>query len=412
MTAVTFFDLMLYHSSQNQCLSLNQLSVGAQTQCEIDISKQGLDLRMNANAVEFIRSLLQKQLSSHVANVLDVGLMAHFNRVRIKDSTKFELHKQLKDYFPGFGGLASESSACIQFEFDLKSGMVIDLDLTSGNRPDSKDALEKSDDIQENDLIIRDLGYFALGVLSDIKKAEAYFISKLNYKTTVFEASEGSLSYLDFGKLYQTMEQNGITRMEKRVLIGKDDKIPVRLIIDRIPDQVYEQRVRKVKAYNQKKGHQISTGYTDRARFNLFVTNIEPQILDPQSISRFYKVRWQIELIFKIWKSTFGIDATRKMKLDRFLCLLYSKLLLIMVNWEIIMVQRHSIYQYHGRWLSIDKCFKTLKNNVDRLRDILKNPLFTAEKLVVWIRIVFGSKHWLEKRKNRINYEEIINIIY
>ena len=82
MTAVTFFDLMLYHSFQNQCLSLNQLSIGAQTQCNVDISKQGLDLRMNDCAVEFIRSLLQKQLNSQVANVLDVGLMRHFNRAQ------------------------------------------------------------------------------------------------------------------------------------------------------------------------------------------------------------------------------------------------------------------------------------------------------------------------------------------
>jgi Transposase DDE domain len=412
MNAVTFFDLMLYHSSQNQCLSLNQLTIGAQTQYEIYISKQGLDFRMNASAVEFIRNLLQKQLSSHVANSLDMGLMEHFKRVRIKDSTKFELHKQLKDYLPGFGGLASEASACLQLEFDLKSGRVMDLDLTPGNRPDSKDAREKSGDIQKNDLIIRDLGYFDLSVLSDIVKAGAYFISKLNYKTTVFEEKEGTLSHIDFGTLYHIMKQNGTTRLEKNVFIGKDDKIPVRLIIERMPDQVYEQRVRKVKSYNQKKGHRISTEYTDRARFNLFVTNIEPQILAPETISRFYKIRWQIELIFKVWKSTFGIHATRKMKLERFLCLLYSKLLLIMVNWEIIMVHRNNMYSNHGRWLSIDKCFKTLKNNVDKLRDIVKNPLFTADQLLIWSRITFGSKHWLEKRNKRINYEEIFSIYY
>ncbi len=412
MTAVSFFDLMLYHSSQNQCLSLNQLSIGAQAQCNVDISKQGLDLRMNDRAVEFIRSLLQKQLTSQVANVLDVGLMRHFNRVRIKDSTKFEIHNQLKDYFPGFGGLASEASACLQLEFDLKSGMIIDLDLTPGNRPDSKDALEKSGDIQKNDLIIRDLGYFALGVLSDIQKAEAYFISKLNYKTIVFEAIEGSLSVIDFGKLYQNMKQKGITRMEKPVFIGKEDKLPVRLIIELMPDQVYEQRVRKVKAYNQKKGHQTGTEYTDRARFNLFVTNIGTEMLTLQSIPLFYKLRWQIELIFKVWKSTFGIQATRKMKLERFLCLLYSKLLLIMVNWEIIMVYRNGMYTNTYRWLSIDKCFKTLKNNVDRFRVIFKNPHYNIEELVNWIEKTLGSKHWLEKRKNKINYEEIINLSY
>lgn len=392
-------------------MSLNQLSVGAQTRSKIDISKQGLDLRMNQHAVEFIRRLLQKQLFNQVTDTLDVTLMDHFNRVRIKDSTKFDIHNQLKDFLPGFGGNASEASACIQYEFDLKSGKIIDLELTPGKHSDSKDALEKFSDIHKKDLIIRDLGYFVLDVLSEIQQAEAYFISKLNYKTTVYETIEGSISELDFGKLYHDMQQSDITRMEKQVLIGKNDKLPVRLIIERMPDQVYEQRIRKVKAYNHKKGHQLSAEYTDKARFNLFVTNIEPQMLSLQTIPLFYKIRWQVELIFKVWKSTFGIHATRKMKLERFLCLLYSKLLLIMVNWEIIIVYRNSIYKTSGRWLSIDKCFKTLKSNTEKFRDILVHAS-TAGELTKWIGLMFGSKHWLEKRKNRLNYEEIINIIY
>lgn len=401
---------MLYHSSQNQCLSLNQLSIGALSQCEVNISKQGLDLRMNPQAVEFILGLLRKQLESHVGDILDLGLMEHFQRVRIKDSTKFDIHQQLKDKLPGFGGSASEASACIQFEFDLKSGKIIDLELTPGNSSDSKDALGKTSDIQKNDLIIRDLGYFALDVLSEIQQAEAYFISKLNYKTTVYEIRKGFLTKLDFGKLYQDMKKKGIIRMEKQVLIGKDDKLPMRLIIELMPDQVYEQRVRKVKTYNHKKGYQTSLEYTDRARFNLFVSNVDQQILTAQTIPVFYKLRWQIELIFKVWKSTFGIQATRKMKLERFLCLLYSKLLLIMVNWEIIMVYRNKFYTNTGCWLSIDKCFKTLKNNTKKLRDILRESVSSADELIQWVGIVFRTKHWLEKRKNKINYEEIISL--
>lgn len=59
---------------------------------------------------------------------------------------------------------------------------------------------------------------------------------------------------LEFGKLYQFMSKNSITRMEKNEFMGKDDKLPTRLFIDLFPDEVYEQRVRKTKAYNRKKG--------------------------------------------------------------------------------------------------------------------------------------------------------------
>lgn len=412
ITAVKFLDLLIYNSSQNQCLSLNQLSVEASSGHQVDISKQGLDQRMNSHAVKFMHRLLQKQMTNQISESLEVGLMDQFNRVRIKDSTKFDVHRQLQEWLPGFGGSASAASACIQYEFDLKSGSVMDLSLTPGNRPDSKDAQEKYTDIGQGDLIIRDLGYFSLDVLSEIQQAKAYFISRLNFKTTVYEQIDEVLVELDFGKLYRYMEQTGITKMEKQVLIGKEEKMPVRLIIERMPDQIYEQRLRKAKTYNYKKGYQTSTGYSERARFNLFVTNTREDILSSHAVPLFYKVRWQVELIFKVWKSTFGIQATRKMKIERFLCLLYSKLLLIMVNWEIILVYRHSIYSAKGKLLSLDKCFKTLKSNEGKFREILKRKGPAIEELVQWTGKIFESKHWLEKRKNKLCYEELISVIF
>lgn len=403
---------MLYNSSQDQCLSLNQLSVEASSSHQVDISKQGLDQRMNSHAVGFVHRLLQTQMTNQISESLDVGVMERFNRVRIKDSTKFDVHKQLQEWLPGFGGCASAASACIQYEFDLKSGSVMDLSLTPGNRPDSKDAQEKYADIGQGDLIIRDLGYFCLDVLSEIQQSGAYFISRLNFKAIVYEQIAGVLVELDFGKLYRYMERTGIAKMEKQVLIGKEEKMPVRLIIERMPDQIYGQRVRKVKAHNHKKGHQTSTGYAERARFNLFVTNAGEDMLSSHAVPLFYKVRWQVELIFKVWKSTFGIQATRKMKIERFLCLLYSKLLLIMVNWEIILVYRHVYYRTKGKLLSLDKCFKTLKNNAFKFRGILNRHSSAIEELVQWTGKIFESKHWLEKRKNKLCYEELISVIF
>lgn len=123
---------------------------------------------MNERAVGFVRELQEKQLMDQVFENLEVGLMKQFNRVCIKDSTKFDIHEQLEEWLPGFGGSASSASACIQYEFDLKNGKIIDLDLTPVDCPDSKDAREKSGSIQKNDLIIGDLGYFALDALSEI----------------------------------------------------------------------------------------------------------------------------------------------------------------------------------------------------------------------------------------------------
>lgn len=407
-----FLEIMLYNSMHNQCLSLNQLSIEASNGCDVPISKQGLDQRMNTKAVEFLSLLLQKQLMSQTSECINVDLMNSFSRVRVKDSTKFDVHKQLQEWLPGFGGSASAASACIQYEFDLKSGECIDLSLTPGNVPDSKDAQAKSLDIQKGDLILRDLGYFALDVLNDVQEKEAYYLSKLNVKTHVYEQVGDMLIDLDFGKLHQFMTDNRIYRLEKKVLVGKEDRLPTRLVIELIPDQVYEQRVRKIKTFNAKKGHKTSAEYLNRSKFNLFVTNAEEDMLSSSAIPLFYKMRWQVELIFKVWKSTFGIQATRKMKYERFLCQLLAKLLLIMVNWEIVLAYRNGIYKVTQRLLSLEKCFKTLKSKAHKFREIISNSGYTAEMLIQWIDKAFASMHWVEKRKYKVCYEEIINTTF
>jgi len=76
------------------------------------------------------------------------------------------------------------------------------------------------------------------------------------------------------------------------------------------------------------------------------------------------------------------------------------------------MAFRNNVYARTRRYLSIDKCFKTLKDNTARVRDILTRPEQSIEGLIQWIGEIFATKHWLEKRKNKMCYEEIVNINY
>ncbi len=407
-----FFDLLMYDMSAGASKSLNQLSIEARSEHDIGVTKQAIDKKFNEHTLSFIKRLIEKQLSVELDLNIDAGWLRSFNRVPIKDGTRFQLPQEYKDYLPGSGGSGSKAGACIQFEFDLKSGQIEVMELTAANRPDVKDAQESLDNVRKGDLIIRDLGYYTFKSLSNIIKREAFFISRLGVRTNVFEMEAGSFKKLDFKTIYNQMKRGKLSRIYKDVFIGLEEKIPLRLAIELMPDEVYEQRIRKVKRYHKKKGCQTSENYMFLARFNLFITNVAKEVLPDEVISSLYRMRWQVELIFKIWKSVFGVHHVRKMKYQRWLCMLHFKLLMMVVNWNIIMLQRNYHYRWKGKLLSLNKCFKTLFDNTDRLRKTLKYGPKEKVNFIQWASRILKENHWLERKKNKVGLENLLYIMF
>jgi hypothetical protein len=403
-----FIDSLLYDATAEITKSLNQLAININKKFNVAITKQGVGQRFTKAAVKYIQALIGNQLSNQVNHSIDTGWFKLFKRVLIKDSTKFDVSENLAKQLPGFGGSASKAGVSIQYEFDIKSGEVSDLTITPANVPDNKDTSKTIGNVREGDLIIRDLGYSKISCFNTMNNAGAYFISRLNVTIVVYEMIENRLVELDFAKLYKTMTEGKIQRLEKQVLIGEKDKLPVRIIIELLPEEVVNKRLKKTNAHNKKKGQKTSDNYKIRACFNMYITNIKEIILEAGVIVKIYKIRWQVELIFKAWKSIFGIDNNNPMKYERLICLLNVRLLLILINWDLFMQKRLQLYMETGKLLSINKCFKTLQENSEELRHILTN---NCKKLIKWLEEIsrlFESHHWLERRKNKTGLVEIM----
>lgn len=401
----------MFNASSDINQSLNSLSIEMKQNFDIDVTKQGLHGRFSDKSALYLKSILS-QLCFAIDNPIDEGWFGYFNNIYVKDSTKFVLPEQYAQIMPGFGGVSSKSAACIQYEYDLKTGSINDLTITPANRPDTVDAQDTMHNIKPKDLVIRDLGYFSMDVLSNFIDNEAFIISKLNTKTLVYELKNNKHELLDFDKLYKWMKKNQLFQIEKEVYIGAKSKLPMRLIIEIVPDEVFAQRMNKVNKHNKRKGHTTTIEYANRAKFNLIITNISNDTIPAQVIIALYHVRWQIELIFKIWKSTFGIHKIGKMKYYRWLSILYAKLILIAIYWQTIFPARFYLYKTKGKLLSIDKCFKTLKSNTGRLREAMKNGNQAIQQLLTNIIELISEKHWLEKKNKKLNYEQIIYLKY
>ncbi|GHU80318.1 hypothetical protein FACS1894145_6500 [Bacteroidia bacterium] len=90
--------------------------------------------------------------------------------------------------------------------------------------------------------------------------------------------------------------------------------------------------------------------------------NIPAHLLDKEDIENLYHIRWQIELIFKQWKSICGPDKLPPVKANRYLCMFYAKMILILLSTAIANAVIAWYYHQNKRLLSLYKCMKTLWN--------------------------------------------------
>jgi hypothetical protein len=405
-----FFDMLLYCASQTEPCTLEQSCTWLSSTYGLKIKKQSLNGRFNLDAITFLKEVLKDALERQLSTIFETRFLPEFKRIRIKDGTRFNLSTNLYKYYQGSGGSTgtSNSALCIQFEYDGLSGKILTLEITDATRNDQTDAKETVSKVDMGDLIIRDLGYYSLPTLSKFNAAKAFFISRLGAKTKIYVPDQED--EMSFKELYNNMVRKEKTCVEMRVYAGRKERMPVRLIVSIVPEGIYQNRIRKVEKSNKENGYNTSEDYRARCRFNLFITNIKPDVLSADDVLVLYKLRWQIELMFKNWKSILKIDQIQKMKYERFTCILVAKLTLIVVNLQIIWNLKKFYFEKKKKILSMFKCFKTLLKEFKIIYGILKKKRDESKKYLQEIVKIFSENHWKEKRKNRMNYEDILDL--
>jgi Transposase DDE domain len=407
---IAFLDTLLYIASQTEICSLVQASTRVQDYNGVSISKQGVDSRFNEKSVEFVKGVFKECLENEFNKVIAPSFFSAFSRVLIKDATRFIIPDKLAEHFKGAGSRNGKCKAAvgIQYEYDIKNGKTTDLEVTDATRCDLTDAKETRFDVRPGDLIIRDLGYFSLSILAEFDRKNAFFLSRLNVKCNVFEDEKGPP--ISFKEIYKYMSKNKIPLLEEFVFTGVKEKLPVRMVVQLVSDDVYEKRIRKIEKQNKTDGYNTSDDYKARCRLNIFITNVDTKDLAKEDVYAAYKIRWQIELMFKHWKSTCKIHNFQPMKYERFTCLLYAKLILIVLNLQLIRNFQSYYFTEHKKLLSEDKCFKTLTKGFERLLRIIKKESTESITELLKIAELFSREHWKEKRIDRVNYFEIISL--
>ena len=334
--ASCFVNTLLFNENDQAHTSLPDLTADLNQVFGIDISKEAMHKKFTPEAVKFLKGLLAELLAGQLQAVADKALRLHFPQIKIKDSTKFSLPNSYGNEYKGYGNFSKTNGLiCLQYEYDLVSCNWLSMQMTKGLRNDQQDSKETTGAITKGDLHIRDLGYVTPTYLSAVVSKKAFFLNRLPPKAGVFTKA---MKPLDWKKTNASFKKNALTSMELDVLVYEKDKISCRLIIERVDDREYERRLKKATIRSKSSSVGMSEIYKIKLRYNTFITNVSSIILPVSVIRKTYYLRWQIELVFKTWKSFFNIDKIKKVKKERLECQLLAKMLWILINWGLFRI--------------------------------------------------------------------------
>ena len=356
--------------------SLNQM-IQWSKELGLELTAQGLDKRMNERAVRFLAGLLERAVSCLRRGVnVPQAILQQFKSISIVDSTQIALPDCLRWRFAGSGGNAAAASLKFHLRFDYLAGHVSALEAVAGRSSDKQCQLHRRH-LTSGSLQLFDLGYFEQKALTDIATAQAYFICRLHPQVGLYESVSASKG-VDIGGWLKTLECD---QHERRYYVGSKERVPVRVLFQRLPAQVVEERRRKAQATARRKGKPYSQPYKTLLEWSILITNVPTERLSFEQVMALYPIRWQIELVFKLWKSHAKLASVGQWRSERVLCHLYARLLVVVLFHWLIAPWRF------GEWgeLSLTKAFQVFQHHTTRLADAIADGWHTMTAVLAKI---------------------------
>ena len=398
LDGATFVQTLVFTYLADPDATLDQLTQTAAA-LDVDISSAGLTQRFTPAAATFLQQVLAVAIQRLLAtDKLDIPILEQFNGVYIEDSTIIVLPTALRDLWQGCGSSSEQGQAALKLtlRLDLASGLIAGLSLHDGRVHDRRCA-HPITSLPKDSLYLADLGFFTLHRLHQIDAQGGFFLSRLQVQTTVFDA-EGR-RWDDLAALLASKA----ARVDLEVTLGVQERLPARLIAVRVPQEVAETRRRRLRAEARRRGQTVSARALALAGWTIFITNASVTRLPLEAVLVVARARWQIELLFKLWKSHGRIDESRSGKPWRVICDVYAKLLAMVIqHWTWLL----SVWDYPDR--SLAKAAQTVQKYALQLATGLWSQTRTRETLEMIARCLAKGCRMNRRKKHPNTYQLLL----
>src|SRR5690625_3911089 len=379
---------------------LGQLCASLSRESGTSISKQALHQRLDEKGMAFLKQVFMQLAERQQVLSIPSPSDYPFSRIRILDGTSFEVKQ------------SNWEGAKIQLEYELYQGKFLHTLLYGPRDSDHDAAYELADTIKARDLFLRDLGYFSGEHFKKIDQAGAYYITRIPANMTCWTwddkkrriqiKPEEDAMHLAPGEVHDYgFIQLGVKRK---------NKFHARVIVQRLTEEQQKQRDTYLKERRRKGGHTQSAN--KKNHIQILATNITQEEIDEQTLYPLYSLRWQVEILFKTWKSLFEIDDVRAMNADRFYCHLYGTLIHILLSSMIAFQCRYYLYQKHQMEGSEYKYINHAKNAIEETKGYSLYHLLSLKAL---IDNIYQNIYRHGRKDHRCQHKspfDILNIAY
>jgi hypothetical protein len=358
----------------NPQASLEELAQSAAA-VGVSISAQGLDQRLGQRAAECLQQVLRQAMRHLVqAEKVPLRVWEHFSGVYVHDSTTVSLPAELAEVWPGCGGGHTpgdgRAALKVQVQWELQRGQLSALELQPGRAAD-RTANDWLAQLPAGALALADLGYFSLDRLAAQAAAGSYWLNRVQAGTCLVDADGQSWAFSAW------LATQTIPQIDCPIRLGVEHHLPCRLLALRVTPELAAARRRQLRAEARRRGQAVSTERLKLADWTVFVTNVPAEWLTLEQAWVLARVRWQIELLFKLWKSHGQIDQWRSQKPWRILCEVYAKLLgQILQHWILLV----SCWDRPDR--SLVKAAQTIRKYALHLACVFRQPAAFQQALI------------------------------
>lgn len=313
--------------------SLETLASLAATR-EIQITDTAVHKRFSKPCAQFLHALLEEMMSVVVEASQDapMDLLKRFETVVLEDSSSIALPAVLAELWHGCGGApGGEAALKLHLRWDLKRGGLRGPGLTSGRTSDHLSPFNE-EVLPAGSLYIADLGYISWARTVARRAAGSYTLTRAPART-MFWTPEGKRVQVET----LLPQQVGQTK-ECWVRVGDNYRLLMRLLMLRVPADVAERRRANLVAEAARRHRAVSPKALALADWTLLLTDVPANRLTLQEALVLVRERWQVELLFKLWKHYGRIDEWRTSNPWRILCEIYAKLIgLLLQHWLIVL---------------------------------------------------------------------------